>query len=179
MHSDSEIIELLLSRKKAGLLNPDDPLLQGNNAPLSSDKIAEAETKLEFELPPLLHRIYSEIANGGFGESYGFLGLLGGPLNEDGDDAVTLYLNAHRADPEDKYWNWPTGLLPIVHLGCAMFQCVQCNDPNLPVIWFEPNVHDFRETWEKSFIPFSPSLSSYISAWLNEEDLWAEFMGDQ
>lgn len=172
MPSEFDIIELLLKRKADGTLCPDDSLLEGDTSPLSLEKIAEAESKLGFRLPSILRRIYTEIANGGFGESYGFLGLLGGIVNEDGEDAVSLYLTNLQSDPDDQHWNWPTGLLPIVHLGCARYHCIQCNDPNAPIIWFEPNPHEPDETWDNSFISFCPSLTTYLWAWLKEEDLW-------
>lgn len=178
MPTESDIIEAILKRKEEGNLCPDDSLLGGDTTPLSLEKMAEAENRLGFQLPSMLRRIYTEIANGGFGHSYGFLGLLGGPVNEDGEDAVSLYLANRGLDPDDKYWSWPEGLLPIAHLGCAMYHCIQCDEPDAPIIWFEPNPHEPGTTWENSFIPFCPSLGEYLLAWINGEDLWSDFLGE-
>src|SRR5262249_32902431 len=145
-------------------------------SPLSETKIADAEKKLGFQLPPLLRRIFNEVANGGFGDSYGFLGLVGGPVNEDGKDATSLYLSYRQPCPDDPHWLWPIGLLPLCHLGCAMYHCVQCTEPDAPIIWFEPNPHVDGESWEDSFIPFYPSLADYLQAWLDGKDFWADLI---
>ena len=53
--------------------------------------IEAAEASLGFTLPPLLTRIYSEVANGGFGPDYGLIGLAGGHLDDQRHDIVALY----------------------------------------------------------------------------------------
>jgi SMI1 / KNR4 family (SUKH-1) len=169
-------VESLKLRQAQGSLSTDVGHFDGDLRPLSELKVLEAESRLGFKLPPLLHRLYTEISNGGFGYAYGFLGLLGGRLNEDKNDAVAQYLLYRQEDPDDRHWCWPEGLLPIVHLGCAMYHCVQCNDPEGPIVWFEPNPHEDGETWESSFIPFAPSLSAYIEAWLSGKDVFEAFL---
>lgn len=173
-----DLIAELKSRKAKGTLKADDPFFKGDVAPIGMAGVEQAESTLGFKLPDLLRRIYSEVANGGFGYAYGLLGLRGGLLNEDGQDAVGLYLAYREPDPDDLQWHWPPGLLPIGHLGCAMFHCVQCTDPTGPVIWFEPNPHERGESWDSSFIPFAPSLPAYFQAWLDGKDLFAEFADD-
>jgi SMI1 / KNR4 family (SUKH-1) len=177
MIQDSEIIETLLCLKRSGELRADNPYFKGDFSPLSIGELYQVESQLGFQLPGLLRRIYTEIANGGFGYSYGFLGLLGGMLNEDGNDAVMQYLMYREPDPDDRYWCWTTGLLPIGHLGCGMYHCVQCDNNNAPIIWFEPNPHEENAPWNSSFIPFCPSLAEYLSAWLAGDDLFEKFLG--
>lgn len=174
MQTDSDILAELKNRKAAGTLVADDSFLKGDTTPLSSEKIADSETRLGFKLPPLLRKIYLEVSNGGFGDSYGLLGLTNGPLNEDGLDSVSLFESYRETDPSDEYWHWPDGLLPVCHLGCAMYHCVQCSDEGAPIVWFEPNPHEDGEPWDDSFIPFCSSLSGYFSAWLGGIDLWAK-----
>ena len=174
MRTESQILSELKSRKAAGGLTADNVYLKGDTTPLIGQSIAAAETRLGFRLPQLLRAIYGEISNGGFGESYGLLGLVGGPLNEDGLDSVSLYELYRQNDPNDEYWHWPEGLLPVCHLGCAMYHCVQCLDDASPVIWFEPNPHEQGAPWDSSFIPFSPSLGEYLTAWLDGVDLWVK-----
>ena len=174
MRSESQILLELKRRKADGKLRADNSYLEGDTTPLNDEAIAAAESRLGFSLPPLLRAVYREVSNGGFGESYGFLGLIGGPLNEDGLDSVALYELYREADPNDEFWNWPEGLLPVCHLGCAMYHCVQCLDETSPVIWFEPNPHEQTSPWDDSFIPFAPSLRLYLSAWLDGVDLWSE-----
>lgn len=174
MRTESEILSELKRRKAAGQLGADASYLKADTAPLSDREIAAAEYRLGFRLPRLLRAIYGEVSNGGFGESRGFLGLVGGVTNEAGQDSVSLYESYREADPGDDHWDWPEGLLPVCHLGCGMYHCVQCRDEALAVIWFEPNPHAEGEPWDDSFIPFSPSLREYLSAWLDGVDLWAK-----
>ena len=174
MPTDSALIKALLKHKAEGTLHPNNPCLHGDTTPLDEATIKSVEARLGFFLPPLLKRVYCEVANGGFGDSYGLLGMVGGPLNEDGRDAVSVYECYRKPDPDDDYWTWPTSLLPICHLGCAMYHCIDCNTSKSPIIWFEPNIHVWGYPWNDSFISFCPALSEYLAAWLNGEDLWAK-----
>jgi SMI1 / KNR4 family (SUKH-1) len=169
-------VDALKLLKAQGSLRADDGCFDGDIRPLSEHEVREAEARLGFKLSPLLYRLYTEISNGGFGYAYGFLGLSGGMLNEDKNDAVAQYLLYCQEDPDDPNWRWPKGLLPIGHLGCAMYHCVQCNDPDEPIVWFEPNPHEDGESWDSSFITFAPSLSAYIEAWLSRKDLFDVFL---
>ena len=173
MRTETEILLELKRRKAAGELRADCGLPKGDTTPLSDHDVAAAESRLGFRLPPLLRAIYGGISNGGFGESYGFLGLVGGALNEGGLDSVSLYESYRQAYPDDEFWQWPEGLLPVCHLGCAMYHCVQCLDETSRVVWFEPNPHEQGSPWDSSFIPFSASLGEYLSSWLDGVDLWA------
>jgi len=178
MLSDNDIIASLLLHKSEGTLRPDDIISQSDTKPLALSDISQAEERLGFDLPPLLRRVYTEVANGGFGESYGFLGLVGGPLNEDEQDAVALYLELRQPDPNDSHWGWPEGLLPLGQLGCGMYHCVQCGDPDSPIVWFEPNPHVAGYPWDDSFLAFCPSLRGYLFAWLDGTDLWETLADD-
>src|SRR5260370_8919436 len=46
--------------------------------PATVDQLQETETLLGFALPPFLRALYAEIANGGFGPTYGLRGAVGG-----------------------------------------------------------------------------------------------------
>jgi len=97
-----DLIAELKVRKDWALLRPDDKFFRGGDFnPLTSNEVSRAETQLGFGLPPLLRRIYGEVSNGGSGYAYGFLGLLGGMLNEDGNDAVAQYRLYRQTDPSD------------------------------------------------------------------------------
>jgi hypothetical protein len=49
--------------------------------PTSLLVVKAAENELDFRLPPLLSRLYTQVANGGFGPGYGIFGLEGGYAN--------------------------------------------------------------------------------------------------
>lgn len=167
----------LKALKDAGKLSADDESTE-LQAPATSEQLQAAEAALGFKLPPIIKDIYVDVANGGFGYSYGLLGIGGGATNEDGHDAVDLYLRYREPDPDDPHWSWPERLLPLNHLGCAMYLCVDCSRQELPVIWFEPNPHEYGQTWADSFIPLSESFEELMKQWLAGDDPFARLAAD-
>jgi hypothetical protein len=139
-------------------------------------ELETAEAALGCGLPELLRRLYLEVANGGFGPGYGLLGVP--PLGAKDDlqhDLVSLYALYREADPDDPHWVWPEGLLPLVHLGCAMYGCLNVRAAGAPIIWFEPNPHEPGTPWDGSFIPLIGSLAGWLEAWLEGRDLIMEY----
>src|SRR6188508_996978 len=98
--SDDEIVAELKRRRESGHLCADDPRFLRVFSPLSETAIVDAEKRFGFHLPSLLRRLYLEVANGGFGYSYGLLGLSGGMTNERGNDAVSQYLMYCKPHPD-------------------------------------------------------------------------------
>ena len=171
-----DLIAELMQRKRQGALKADHSLSIGDFPPLQQGVIAASEVTLGFALPVLVRRVYQEIANGGFGPAYGLLGLSGGMLNEDRQDAVTLYQEYRRPDPEDSNWCWPARLLPLGRLGCAMYLCADCSYECAPIVWFEPNPHTDGQSWDDSFFRFATSFEEWLSAWLDGRDLFDELI---
>ena len=114
------------------------------------------------------------VGNGGFGPAYGILGLVDGARNEDGLDAVGVYLRSREPSSADPLWAWPASLLPVGHLGCGMFTCVDCRTANASLVWFEPNPHERGDPWDDAFIPLNLSLEDWLRRWLDgaEGDLF-------
>jgi len=54
-------------------------------------EVDAAEVALGFAIPALLRRLYTEVANGGFGPSYGLEGVPTIPPASGGSDIVALY----------------------------------------------------------------------------------------
>jgi hypothetical protein len=128
-----------------------------------------AERTLHLTLPPFLRRLYTEIGNGGFGPGYGLIGVEGGAL-EDGCTIVELYQSFRMPEPQDPAWRWPEGLVPICHLGCAMYACTDCTTPEGAMVWFESNPREPGEPLQRFLIPVAPSLTAWLAAWLSDED---------
>jgi hypothetical protein len=61
-----------------------------DHPPLTGEQLEEAEARLGFAVPPSLRSLYESVGNGGFGPSYGLLGLSGGAKQEDGYDAIEM-----------------------------------------------------------------------------------------
>ncbi len=166
------LVKELLELKPHGELIPDTGFSKVVYPPISNDELVSAEKFLGFPLTPSLRQIYLEVANGGFGPAYGLLGLTGGMTNEDGNDAIMQYKDYRQCDPADPHWRWPEGLLPVGHLGCAMYLCVDCTKRDGPVIWFEPAAHEDGKPWQDSFFPFVESTEEWLFAWIDGNDLF-------
>src|SRR5262245_61830807 len=77
--------------------------------------IASAESELGLRLPPLLRRIYLEVADGGFGPGYGLLPLRRG-RPEHGQERSVVETYAMFTEGR----GWPPVLVPICDWGCAI-----------------------------------------------------------
>lgn len=140
--------------------------------------ITNDERQLGFALPPLLKRIYADIGNGGFGPGYGLIGLTNGVPGDTGKTGPAMYRLLCSTDPEDPYWKWPDGLLPICNWGCAILSCVDCSDPSFRMRIFDPNVHEGHD-WADTFFEESPSFDEWLRAWASGIDLWDLMYGEQ
>lgn len=126
---------------------------------VSAEEVAAAERALGFRLPPLLARLYQEVANGGFGPEYQFL-----PLTGEGRTVVGEYAAERAASAREEVPYWPQGVLPVLDWGCGMYAAVDCRDENGTVLLFEPNVlgDDAARAW---FLD-APTLAGWLETWL-------------
>ncbi|MFD0598511.1 SMI1/KNR4 family protein [Catellatospora coxensis] len=91
-------------------------------------EIAEAEHVIGFPVPPLLRRIYLEVANGGFGPWDSVIGVGESAWTSDALDIVELY-QGFSTRPEGH----PPGMVPVYDVGCAMWWLVDFSDPAGPM----------------------------------------------
>lgn len=96
-----------------------------------------------YRMPPLLRRLYSEIADGGFGPGGdGGRGVLGVDTYGGNDELITA---AYAQGPWDlELVNVPHGLVRFYDWGCAVWSIVDFRDPSGP-IWGADNGRFFRE----------------------------------
>lgn len=141
---------------------------------LSAAEVAAAEEALGFKLPPLLARLYQEIADGGFGPDYQLF-----PLNAGQRTVVSAY-QAERAESSDGGApHWPTGVVPILDWGCGMYAVVDCQSERAPVLLFEPN--GFDGDWTKAWFVDAASLEDWLESWLTDSGWFSvdEYDGDE
>ncbi|MFI9163535.1 SMI1/KNR4 family protein [Kitasatospora aureofaciens] len=105
--------------------------------PAAPRAVAAAEKELGFPLPPLLRRLYVEVANGGFGPRGGITGVRGGPWSGDLMDIIDGYLGFSSA-PDDVYQH-TAGLVPLLDEGCGIHWLIDCRDVAGPMWGFNPN----------------------------------------
>jgi hypothetical protein len=125
----------------------------------SPEAIAEAEQVIGFPLPPLLRRIYMEVANGGFGpKNGGVLGVPGAEPIDDWEDIVEAY-QAFGSDPEI---NVPPGFVWLVDWGCAIWSIMDCSDGNGRMWGWDPNAG-----LDGALFPQNMNLAEWLTAYLD------------
>ncbi|MFD1341405.1 SMI1/KNR4 family protein [Litorisediminicola beolgyonensis] len=128
--------------------------------PIAQDALDEIEATLGLTFPAILRSVWTELANGGFGPGYGLLGI--GP---DGypDDLGQTADTRYRTDRADPGFDWPEGLLPICHFGCAVYHCVDCRTGEM-LIW-EPNAWDDATPPATALYVSGIQLEDWFAAW--------------
>jgi hypothetical protein len=129
--------------------------------PATPEAVAEAERAIGYSLPPLLRRLYLEVANGGFGPRGGVLGVPGGKWRGDWADIVDAY-QAFSAAPDNPV---PGGLVWLFNWGDAIWSLVDCRDPAGPMWGWDPN-----DGLEGALFPSGKNFAEWITDALAERD---------
>src|SRR5262249_31445331 len=104
------------------------------------------------------------------GPAYGLIGLPGGFVDDQGKSIVDLYESYHVTDPEDETWQWPDGLVPMCHWGCAIYSCVDSHTGS--VITFDPGKQPEGKPLMLAFAQSHPSVAAWFEDWANGVKLW-------
>lgn len=145
--------------------------------PLDEESVAQAEEALGFRLPPLLRRVYLEVANGGVGPAYGLLPLVddGRPRDENdyvGEPLVERYEVFRLEDPKYPAWSWPEQLLPFNVWGCGILSCIDCSTAEGAVWTFDPHMLGEEERTSDALARTHVSLREWLVDWLVGVDMW-------
>ena len=130
----------------------------------SADALDAAEASMSVTLPPFLRRLYTEIANGGFGPGAGLIGVRGGWTDDDGRTMEQLHEMLAEGDPDEPSWDWPVGLVPVVDESPAWI-CLDTASPVARVVRFDMEGVDYAG-WDASFTDVAPSLVEWLSTWV-------------
>jgi hypothetical protein len=135
--------------------NPDPDL----PPPATQAQLRMAREQLGFAFPALLERMWTEIANGGFGPGYGIVGLEGGAaFDPQGWNVVENYLSLAGS-------HWPARLVPICDWGCMNLTATDCGTPEGEMVdLIEGDPRDARRR-ELTF-------PQWMEAWIQGVDLW-------
>jgi hypothetical protein len=128
--------------------------------PATAAEIAHAENELGFRLPPLLRRLYAEVADGGFGPSYGLLPIARRHVEPGQDETLVEVRNKLATDPR-----WPAELVPLCDWGCAIWSCLDCRTTEGPMV---------TVAGEEPFTSTGMHLRGWLRAWLAGTDLWSD-----
>jgi len=137
--------------------------------PATAAALDAAEARLGVALPPLLRRLYLEVANGGFGPGSGIIGIRDGWTTDHGRSVEDLSEEMGDSTTEDPRWVWPAGLVPFVDHGGA-FGCVDASTAEGRIVDWDPDDLDGRGPdggWSRSFHEVAPSLAAWLERWLD------------
>jgi len=146
------------------------PAVRELPAVAGTSALATAEAELGVRFPALLRRLYTEVANGGFGPASGLVGLRGGATTSSGSSVEDLYAEMLEAKEQHDAWEWPRSLVPVCDLS-GVYACVDCATEGGRVVEF-----DFEELdedgrgdggWSRAFREVAPSLEAWLVAWLD------------
>ena len=132
--------------------------VEASRSPATAEDITRAESTLGFRLPPLLRRLYTEIADGGFGPGYGLFPVRGG-RSEPGQEESLVEVRTTFADEV------PATLLPLCDWGCATWTCLACSTSDGAIVTL---------AGEEPLTNTGHDLRSWLSAWLSGTDLSKE-----
>jgi SMI1 / KNR4 family (SUKH-1) len=134
-------------------------------SPATAADVARAEALLGLTLPLLLARIYTEVADGGFGPGAGLLPLLESPGSH-GRSMVGEHESVCEASEHGYGAPWPTHLLPIASWSDGAVAAVDTRNEPHPV--WEIDLADLEDTDDAPWTgPASaPSLEAWLRRWL-------------
>ena len=140
--------------------------------PADPATLARAEAALGSPLPEDMRRLYSEVADGGFGPGGGLLSI----------DRVVARYGELRADPPGpRGQRWPDGLLPIQEVEPG-YACLEIATGR--VVDWDPEELAERSgdrAWRRSFREAAPSLRVWLDGWVvsrPQHELLQERMND-
>lgn len=115
---------------------------RGLPGPASEAHVAAAERVIGYPIPPLLRRLYLEVADGGFGPGDRRFGVLGVHAPGADEELITSAYDQGLWDLDDVHV--PYGLVRFYDWGCAMWSLVDFREPSGPM-WGADNGRLFRE----------------------------------
>lgn len=147
--TDDEILEGVRRRIAAG--RPTDiPGYPMPPAPAAEETVAAAERTIGYRLPPLLRRVYREVADGGVGPFGGIDGVGNDPMVDDYVGYHSATLGPDDAPPP------PKGVLFLCDFGCAQYCLLDCRHPEGQMWWWE----------EGSRYKLRLTFPEWLQAWL-------------
>ncbi|AGZ40969.1 SMI1/KNR4 family protein [Actinoplanes friuliensis] len=127
--------------------------------PATEEAVADAERIIGYPLPPLLRRLYLEVANGGFGPFNGIEGVADGYAAEEG--MLENYLSWRVEDLPDDFPAWTPGVVAFCDFGCAMWALLDCRTPEGRVQFLD------QSTLHRLDLP----LARWFELWLADDNL--------
>jgi hypothetical protein len=145
--------------------------------PIESDRLAEVERHHGFRLPAVLRTIYTNLGNGGWAIGPGIMGIDcrcnprragADELRDDSDDAIAMMQVLGRRALKD---GTTKRVMPFCDWGCNQWSCVDLDDPNHPVWFYDGNQssHDEDVDEDAFWTLEAGSIEDWFRRWLRGE----------
>ena len=132
--------------------------------PAARRAVQDAETRMGFQLPPLLEKLLTEVGNGGFGPGYGLFGV----DSENASEISMSIPNVYLQSVADDSYDWPKKLVMICEWGCGNFSAIDCSAIDGEVV----DLFDDLERKAKGC-----TFAQWMEDWVNGVDLWTRDFG--
>ena len=156
--TEDEIIHAIRERYPAGERPPTAP----------PEAVAELEAVVGYPMPPLLKRIYLEVADGGFGRRGEALSLAdpeAGYRYSDADLLLAEYRGWSQSTP-----GYPPSVVPLLTWGCAIWSLVDFSTPEGRMWGWDPNA---RCPWHgEALFPEDFTLAERLQGWLEGQEVF-------
>jgi SMI1/KNR4 family protein SUKH-1 len=129
-------------------------------APASTAEVEAVEASLGVGLPVALRRVYTEVADGGFGPGEGLLSL---------SQVVDAYRELQSEGQMPRGRSWPHGLLPVVSRDPG-WDCVDATTGR--VITWDPEELVERSSearFQRSFTEIASSVEAWLTDWVGSK----------
>jgi hypothetical protein len=126
-------------------------------SPADRGALERAEAELGQALPDLLRRVYTEVADGGFGPGRGLLGVEG---------IATTYRELTADPPAPRGLGWPAGMIPLAHHEPG-YICLEL--PGGRVMDWDPEAtSEWQDAdgWAASFQELAPDVGTWLGTWV-------------
>ncbi|MFJ4680310.1 hypothetical protein [Kitasatospora sp. NPDC088783] len=153
--NEDEILRRIREQARPGELPP----------PAPPAAVTELEAVVGHPMPPLLKRIYLEVADGGFGRWGEALSLTDTTYSfSDSEPLLQEYLG-WRGRPHH-----PKSVVPLLTWGCAIWSLVDYSTPEGRMWGWDPNVRCI----EHALFPEEFTLTERLLGWLDGDDVFPE-----
>jgi hypothetical protein len=141
--------------------------------PISPSEAEKAEGRIGRRLPELLRRVYTEVANGGFGPDGGLASLTDGNRAPRHLRDWPCAVSAHERNLSE---GMPPSWLFLTYGGCTMEWHVSLTAVDNPVLLYDTDGYTFGECPHDGLRHATASLRKWLWTWADGGDVWEDVL---
>lgn len=141
--------------------------------PISLSEVEKAERRIGRRLPELLRRVYTEVANGGFGPDGGLASLTDGNRAPRHLRDWPCAVSVHERNLSE---GMPSSWLFLTYGGCTMEWHVSLTAVDNPVLLYDTDGYTFGEDPHDGLCHATSSLRRWLATWADGGDVWDEVL---